>query len=144
MNIIIANDHAAVELKIAVMQHLTDNNVNVEDLGATDGEKADYPDKARELCQKVTAGGYDFGILLCGTGAGMCMTANKIRGIRAVLCSEPYTAPQSRSHNDANVLCIGARVVGEGMAKMIVDAFVATPFEGGRHSGRIAKIESSV
>ena len=141
MNIIIGNDHAAIDLKKDIISHLADmDNINATDCGAQDKQSLDYPDCAQNVCNKILSGAFEKGILLCGTGAGMCITANKIKGIRAVVCSDPYTAKLARAHNDANVLCIGARVVGNALAKIIVDAFLAEPFEGGRHAARVAKI----
>ena len=139
--IVIGNDHAAIELKKAILQYLQDKDgVCVEDCGANDSTKADYPDYAWDVCSKVLSGEFDRALLLCGTGAGMCMAANKVQGIRAVVCSDPYTAKLSREHNDANILCIGARVVGSELAKTIVDAFITAEFEGGRHQLRVDKI----
>ena len=138
MNIIIGNDHAAIDLKYDIINHLqAKSSVSVTDHVC---EGLEYPDYALDICNKVVSGEYDIGILLCGTGVGMCMAANKVRSIRAVVCSEPFTAQMARSHNDANVLCIGARVIGGGLAKIIVDAFLDEPFAGGRHAGRVAKI----
>jgi len=141
MRIIIGNDHTAVELKQEVLRHLAEKHgIAGADHGAQDRHGPEYPDYARDIADRLTSGEFDLGILLCGTGAGMCIAANKKRGIRAVVCSEPYTAQLSREHNDANVLCIGARVVGVELAKLIVDAFLAAEFEGGRHARRVAKI----
>lgn len=140
MKIVIGNDHGAVQLKYELAEHLRSRGIQVIDIGAAEGQKMDYPDSAYEVCTKVLVGDGDFGILLCGTGVGMSMSANKIHGIRAVVCSEPYSARLSRGHNNANILCIGARVVGPELAKMITDAFVDEKFEGGRHAERVAKI----
>ena len=119
-----------------LLQHLNEKNFFVSDIGSR-GEKENYPDYAFAAAEKIIAGEFDFAILLCGTGAGMCISANKVRGIRAVVCSEPYTARLSRQHNNAQILCLGARVVGAELAKEIVDAFLAAEFEGGRHSERV-------
>ena len=141
MKIIIGNDHTAVLLKQEILNHLAENHkISAADCGAQDGQGPDYPSCARELTGKIQSGEYALGILLCGTGAGMCIAANKMPGIRAVVCSEPYTAQMSRRHNNANILCIGTRVVGPELAKLIVDAFLAAKFEGGRHAERVAKI----
>lgn len=140
MKIAIGNDHAAINLKHEVIKYLKQKNITTYDFGVQEGQKVDYPDNATKVCSHILTKEYDYGILLCGTGVGMSIAANKIRGIRAVVCSEPYSAMQSRAHNDANVLCIGARVVGDELAKMIVDAFVGAAFEGGRHAQRVAKI----
>ena len=125
MHIAITNDHAAIALKKEIIAYVQQKTpaITVTDLGTSENEGIDYPDYARRVTAGVATGQYDYGILLCGTGAGMCMTANKQRGIRAVLCSEPYTAAMSRLHNNANVLCLGARVVGTELAKTIIDAF---------------------
>ena len=142
MKIAIGNDHAGILLKREIVGYLAgkEEDMSVTDYGAQDKPGLDYPDYAWEICNKVLNSGYVRGILLCGTGAGMCMAANKVCGIRAVVCSDPYTAQLARAHNDANVLCIGARVVGGELAKLIVDAFIEAPFEGGRHALRVAKI----
>jgi ribose 5-phosphate isomerase B len=139
MRIAISNDHAANELKESLVAHLTAKNIAVTDLFPM-LEKSDYPAYALAVADAVADGDYDFGILLCGTGAGMCMTANKVRGIRAVVCSEPYTARLSREHNNAQILCMGARVVGTELAKAIADAFLDANFEGGRHQPRVEMI----
>lgn len=149
MKVAIGNDHAAIQLKEDILNHLLgkktdeavkESKIKVGDFGARDKESMDYPDYAWEICNKVRSSEFNLGILICGTGAGMCIAANKIRGIRAVVCSDPYTAQLARAHNDANVLCIGSRVVGNELAKYIVDAFIKAPFEGGRHGKRVEKI----
>ena len=145
MKIAIANDHGAIDLKKELMVYLLNKDVNEETITITDlgvnAPPADYPDYAEKVAKTIIEGDHDLGILLCGTGAGMCMSANKIKGIRAVVCSEPYTARLSREHNDANILCMGARVVGSELAKMIVDAWLSAEFEtGGRHKARVDKI----
>ena len=140
MKIAIGNDHAATQLKDVFLGHLKDRDYVCVDFGVGEGQTADYPDIARDVCKMVSSGAFERGILLCGTGAGMCMAANKIRGIRAVVCSDVYTAQMARTHNDANILCIGARVVGSGLALSIADAFLDGEFEGGRHVGRVDKI----
>ena len=138
MKIAIGNDHAAIELKTHILEHLkTKPNISVTDLGAQDTNGADYPEYAYIVAKGITNGEYDFGLLLCGTGAGMCIGANKVSGIRAVVCSDTYTAHLSREHNDANVLCMGARVVGSELAKSILDEFLEAEFKGGRHQQRV-------
>ena len=137
--IAIGNDHAAISLKHDIIEYL-ENRGAIADLGAQDRQGLDYPDYALSVCKSVIDGESELGILLCGTGAGMCIAANKIRGIRAVVCSDPCTARFARVHNDANILCIGARIVGTELAKTIVDAFLSASFEGGRHEERVAKI----
>ena len=144
MKLAIGNDHTSIQLKASVLEHLKGRpDIIVTDLGAMeapDPEGRDYPDYALRIGQEVAAGTYDMGILLCGTGVGMCIAANKVSGIRAVVCSEPYSARLSREHNDANILCIGARVVGDELAKMILDAFLDAQHMGGRHALRVEKI----
>ena len=141
MKIAIGNDHAAPQLKLAVIEHLKGKGIECVDTGCGVEEKCDYPDAAKLVCDKVVNKECDLGILICGTGVGMSMAANKIKGIRAACCSEPFSARLTREHNDANVLCFGARVVGEGTALDLVDAFVDTKYSGDeRHEQRIAKI----
>ncbi|MGN1133533.1 MAG: ribose 5-phosphate isomerase B [Oscillospiraceae bacterium] len=138
MKIAIGNDHAAPELKLAVVEHLKAKGIETVDMGCAVGEKCDYPNAAGAVCEKVAGGECDLGILICGTGVGMSIAANKIKGIRAACCSEVFSARLTREHNNANVLCFGARVIGEGTAMDIVDAFVDTPFsEEERHQRRI-------
>ncbi|MDO4960307.1 MAG: ribose 5-phosphate isomerase B [Eubacteriales bacterium] len=142
MKIAIANDHAAVEMKDFIRDYLTELGHEVNDLGCFAGERADYPDYAKKVGLEVTAGNAELGILICGSGVGMSIAANKIKGIRAVCCSEPYSAKMSRMHNDANVLCFGARIVGPELAKMIVDEFLGASFLGERHAMRVDKIKA--
>ena len=143
MKIAIGNDHAAPELKLAVIEHLKEKGLECVDMGCGVGEKCDYPDAAELVCHKVAKKECDLGILICGTGVGMSIAANKIKGIRAACCSEPFSARLTREHNDANVLCFGARVIGEGTALDLVDAFVDTEYSGEkRHEKRIAKIKA--
>ena len=138
MKIAIGNDHAAPELKIAVIEHLKEKGVECVDMGCAVGERCDYPNAAKAVCEKVVSAECDLGILICGTGIGMSMAANKVKGIRAACCSEPFSARLTREHNNANILCFGARVVGEGTAMDLVDAFVDTPFSNDeRHIRRI-------
>ncbi len=133
--IAIASDHGGYALKIALMEHLAKRGVDFEDLGCN-GEPVDYPAYAEKLCQGVTAGQYERGILVCGTGIGMSIAANKIHGIRAALCADCYSAAMSREHNDANVLCLGGRTLGTELAKRIVDTYLDTPFSGAEHHVR--------
>lgn len=138
MKIAIGNDHAAPELKLAVIEHLKSKGIECIDMGCAVGEKCDYPNAAKAVCEKVTSGECDLGILICGTGVGMSIAANKVKGIRAACCSDYFSARLTREHNNANVLCFGARVVGEGTAMDLVDAFVDTPFSNEeRHQKRI-------
>jgi len=114
---------------------------DVVDMGTDSKESVDYPDIAKLVAHAVVRGEAERGILICGTGIGMAMAAGKVKGIRAARCSEPYSAEMSRRHNDANVLCFGARVIGSGMAEKIVEKWLSTPFDGGRHVRRVEKIE---
>ncbi|MDR1463830.1 MAG: ribose 5-phosphate isomerase B [Oscillospiraceae bacterium] len=138
-------DHAATALKEELKAYLEDRGLAVLDFGVFGDAKADYPISAYRVASAVAAGECERGILLCGTGVGISIAANKVRGIRACCCSEPYSARLSRQHNDANILCMGARVVGSELAKMILDAWLEAAFEGGRHQARvelIGKIEA--
>ena len=138
--IAIGSDHAAADLRKIVKEYLEAPELPYIDCG-TDESPSDYPVIAKEVCKKIQNGEADMGILLCGTGIGMCLTANKMKGIRAAVCSETYSAKFTRLHNDANVLCMGARVVASGLAKEILDAFLFTEFSGDdRHQRRIDMI----
>jgi ribose 5-phosphate isomerase B len=136
----VGNDHAGLSLKAAVVAHLIQSGHEVVDLGAQENVSCDYPDFALAVATRVAAG-EGMGILVCGTGQGMAMAANRIHGVRAAVCADSFSARATRLHNDANVLCLGERVVGVGVALGIVDAFVAAEFEGGRHQRRIAKFD---
>ncbi len=143
MKFYIATDHAGLDLKNYTAELLKAKGHEVVDLGPFTKERVDYPDFAVKVCNAVLADEADAdGILICGSGLGMSMTANRFAGIRAALCHDAYTATMARAHNDANVLCFGERVVGQGVAESIVDAWIAGAFEGGRHTGRVAKIEA--
>ena len=139
MKIAIGSDHTAVELKAGLIEHLK-GRYDIVDAGTDSNERMDYQNVAWKVTRLHGAGECDRGILLCGTGVGMSLAANAVQGIRAVVCSEPYTARMSRLHNDTNVLCMGARVIGHELAKMIADIWLDTPFEGGRHKVRIDAI----
>jgi ribose 5-phosphate isomerase B len=139
VKIAIGSDHAGYELKEYLTRELG-GQYEFVDVGTKGPESVDYPDYAREVAAKVTQGEVDFGILICGTGIGMSVAANKIRGVRAALAFDLYTAMQSRRHLDANILVLGNLVTGKGLATEIVKAWLATPFEGGRHERRIGKI----
>ena len=139
MKIAIGSDHAGYELKEYLL-HALGAEHDLIDAGTKSVESVDYPDFAVEVARLVTAGDVDFGILLCGTGIGMSVAANKVAGVRAALAFDLYTAMQSRRHVNANILVLGALVTGKGLALEIVKAWLATPFEGGRHERRIAKI----
>ncbi|MFO7942054.1 MAG: L-threonylcarbamoyladenylate synthase [Bacillota bacterium] len=136
----VACDHGGILLKEAISRTLRDMGIEVEDLGTNSEESVDYPDFAAAGARAVAEGRSDACILICGTGIGMAMTADKIRGIRAANCSDEYSASMARAHNDANVLTLGARVIGPGLAERLVQVFCTTPFEGGRHARRIGKI----
>ena len=141
--IIIGSDHAGYELKKSVIAHLKETNVEFVEAGCMDGESCDYPLVAKEVCEKITDGTVNKAILICGTGIGISMAANKIKGIRAALCTDAYTAKYTRLHNDANVLAVGERVVGPGLFIEIADAFINTPFSGDeRHIRRVNKIKA--
>lgn len=135
----IGSDHAGYALKCEVMKMLDDKGIAYIDCGCN-GERADYPDIAEKTCEKVTGGECEKAILICGTGIGISISANKIKGIRAALCQDYYTAKYTRLHNDANVLCMGGRVIGAGTAEEIVNVFLTTEFEGGRHAARVEKM----
>ena len=141
MKLYIATDHAAFCIKEDVKKILTDLGNEVIDLGPSDETRVDYPDFAHKLCEKVLEDEGSFGVLICGTGIGMSLAANKHQGIRAALCHDSYTAQMARAHNDANVLCFGQRVVGLGTIESICASWSAESFEGGRHATRVGKIE---
>ena len=135
--IVIGCDHAAPELKNIVRDHLIARGFDVLDVGVHTTDSCNYPDIAHALCEKIQSGEREMGILICGTGIGMSMAANKHRGIRAACCSDTFSARWTREHNDANVLCCGARGVGAGLALDLADAFVDAEFEGGKHQKRV-------
>lgn len=137
----LASDHAGLELKRTLLAALEQRGLAVRDLGTHTGDSCDYPDFAHTMARAIAAGEVGQGILVCGTGVGMSIAANRHAAVRAVVCSEPLSARMARQHNDANVLCLGARVIGAGTALDIVDAFLGASFEGGRHAGRVAKID---
>lgn len=137
MKIAIGNDHTAVEMKEAVMAHLLERGVEVLNLGTDSTESCDYPEYGEKVGRAVVSGEADLGIAICGTGVGISLAANKVKGIRACVCSEPYTAKLSRMHNDSNVLAFGARVIGIEMAKMITDEWLDAEYLGGRHQRRV-------
>jgi ribose 5-phosphate isomerase B len=141
--IVIASDHAGVEFKRQIVELIRVGGREVRDLGPADTSSVDYPDFAHAVAGAVAAGEADVGILICGTGIGMSVAANRHRGVRAALCHDAYTAEMARRHNDANVLCLGARVTGGGVAEQIVELFLDTPFEGGRHQRRVDLIETT-
>jgi ribose 5-phosphate isomerase B len=141
IRLVLACDHGGYPLKEELKHVLTAADMTVEDLGTNSGDSVDYPEFAHALCHAILAGDADLGVLVCGTGLGMSMAANRHRGIRAALCTDPYMARMAREHNDANVLCLGGRVVGPSLAAEIVQAFVQGRFGGDRHARRIGKID---
>ena len=134
--IAIGCDHAGVELKKTVISALSEKGFEFMDMG-TDGQPCDYPVIAKAVCEKVLSGECEKGILICGTGIGMSITANKIKGIRAALCADSFSARYTRLHNDSNVMCMGARTIGAGLASELAEIFLTTGFEGGRHQRRL-------
>ncbi len=141
MKFYIATDHAGFAIKEDVKKIVKDLGYEIEDLGTNSNERVDYPDFAHKLSRAVLNESGSFGILICGTGIGMSLAANKHKGIRAALCHDSYTAKMAREHNDANVLCFGQRVVGLGVIESIIKAWCESKFEGGRHAKRVEKIE---
>ena len=142
MKITIGSDHGAVELKDAVKKVLTGLKIEFDDVGTFGTDAVDYPDIAEKVCADVVSGKSERGIVLCGTGIGISIAANKIHGIRCALCNDVYSAKKSREHNDANVLALGGRVLGFGLTEEIVRAWFSADFEGGRHERRINKISA--
>jgi ribose 5-phosphate isomerase B len=140
--IVLACDHAGLPLKQELLAAIREMGREVEDLGTHDNASVDYPDYAHRVASLVTGGKHALGVLICGSGVGMAIAANRHTGVRAVVCSEPYSAAMSRRHNDANVLCLGARVVGPGLAREILEAFLGQSFEGGRHQRRVDKLDA--
>jgi len=139
--IAVASDHGGYRLKLTISDILREKGYEIEDLGTDSYESVDYPDFAHEIAEKIAAGSVKRAILICGTGIGMSITANRYRNVRAALCNDVYSAKMSRLHNDSNVLVLGGRVVGPGLAEDIVDMWLETKFEGGRHLKRLRKIE---
>ena len=140
--IAIGSDHGGFELKKKLMEHLSERGLEYKDFGTYSSASCDYPIYAKAVANAVASGECDRGIIICGTGIGVSITANKVRGIRAALCGDCFSAEATRQHNDANVLCMGARVVGEGLALKIADTFLDTPFSNDeRHIRRISMIE---
>ena len=140
MKIAVGSDHGGFALKEAVKKHLEAKGIEVEDFGCYSTESVDYAVYGAKVAHCVADGKADYGVLVCSTGIGISMAANKVKGIRAALCSDTHAAEMTRRHNDANALCMGGRVVGPGLACQLVDLFLNTPFEGGRHEKRIAKL----
>lgn len=140
--IVLSSDHAAISLRLAIAAHLAGKGHTVVDIGPTSPESTHYPAHGEAAARRVASGDCDLGIVLCGTGQGIMMAANKVRGIRCGVCSDTFSARMIRMHNDANMLSLGARVVGEGLALEIVDAFLGAEFEGGRHALRVRMIDA--
>jgi ribose 5-phosphate isomerase B len=138
--IAIGCDHVGYELKPQIIEHLKQKGFEVKDFGTNNSERCDYPVYGYKVAKAVAEGECERGILICGTGVGISLSANKVKGIRAVVCSDPYSAKLSREHNNTNILAFGARVVGLELAKMIVDCWLDAEFEGGRHQNRIDMI----
>ncbi len=142
INIAIGSDHAGFKLKEILINHLQDKGIKVKDFGTNSLDSVDYPDYAVSVSSSIISKECDFGILICGTGIGISIAANKVKGIRAALCHDGYTARMSRFHNDANIIAMGANVIGSEVAKDMVDIWLTSKFEGGRHERRINKIEN--
>ena len=139
--IAIGCDHVGFELKTHIIEHLQSKGYGIKDFGTHSTERTDYPLFAKAVADAVTKGECEKGILVCGTGVGISIAANKVKGVRAVVCSEPYSALLSRAHNDTNILALGARVVGRDLALMITDIWLGGEFEGGRHQRRVDMLE---
>ncbi len=138
--IAIGCDHGGYELKLAVIEHLKSKGYEVKDFGCSSSDSVDYPDYAYPVAKSVANGESEKGVLICGTGIGMSIAANKVKGIRCALCSDTFSAHATREHNDSNILALGARVVGLNLALDIIDTWLAAEFTGGRHANRIEKI----
>ena len=139
--IVIASDHGGFELKLKIKEYLLSQNYDVLDLGTDSNKSCDYPYFAKKLCAKILSGEFNKGILICGTGLGMSICANRFKGIRAACVSDTYSAKMSRSHNNSNVLCLGSRVLGAGLACDILDIWLNTSFEANRHQKRLDMID---
>ncbi len=142
MKIAIGCDHAGYSYKEAIKKHLVEKGFEITDFGCHSGESVDYPNQGKTVGEAVASGEYEKGVLICGTGIGISIAANKVKGIRAAVCGDCFSAKASRSHNDANVLALGERVIGLGHALMIVDIWFETKFEGGRHARRVDMISA--
>jgi ribose 5-phosphate isomerase B len=140
MKYYVASDHAGVAVKPLVVKLLQEKRHEALPRGPQTAVRGDYPDFAQKVAEAVASDTESHGVLICGTGIGMSIAANKVRGIRAAHCHDYYTAQMARAHNDANILCFGERVSGPGVIESMIDAFISTPFEGGRHAGRVEKI----
>lgn len=142
MKVVVGSDHGGFELKEVLKKHLEDKGFDVVDVGAYDTNSVDYPDIAVKACEKVTSGECSFGVLVCGTGIGISIAANKVKDIRCALVSNEYCAEMTKRHNNSNVLAFGGRVTGPDLAKNILDAYINAEFEGGRHQKRVDKISA--
>lgn len=142
MKIAIGNDHVAVGMKKHITEYLTAKGYEIVNLGTDSSERCDYPIYGKKVADAVAGGECELGILICGTGIGISLAANKVKGIRAAVCSDPYSARLTRQHNNANIIAFGARVIGEATAEMIVDEFLNAEYEGGRHQTRIDMISA--
>ncbi len=140
MLVAIGSDHGGFQLKEEIKKLLAEENIAFEDFGTHSAQSVDYPDIAQTVGEAVVSGQYTRGILICGTGIGISIAANKIKGIRAALCHDVFSAKMTREHNDTNILAMGERVIGPGLARMIVSTWLATEFVGGRHAARVEKI----
>lgn len=140
MKIALGSDHAGLSLKKIIIKHLEEKGIEIKDFGTYNEESCDYPDYAYKVANEVAQKNFDLGILVCGTGIGIGIAANKVKGIRAATCSDTFSAHASREHNNANIIALGERVVGPGLAIDIVDTFLGASFEGGRHEKRVNKI----
>ncbi len=140
MKIAIGCDHGGIELKLEIVKHLEERGFEIVDFGIKEYKSVNYPEIALPLAKAVAAKECERGILVCGTGIGMSMAANKVKGIRAAVCSDHFSAKYTRLHNDANILCLGGRVIGPGVANEMVDLFIDTEYEGGRHATRVQMI----
>ena len=142
MKIAVGNDHIGFALIAELLEYLETEKINFDHLGTSNTERMHYPDIAFNSSEAVSSGKYDQGILICGTGLGMSLAANQVKGIRAVVCNDPYSAKMAKSHNNANIICLGSRVIGIEMAKMILHNWFGTEFEGGRHNIRVEMINN--
>lgn len=133
-------DHGGLPLKKEILRHLEEKGLEYKDFGTNSPESCDYPDIVKPLCQAIQRGECDRGVIICGTGIGISMAANKMKGIRAALCHDSFSAEYTRRHNDSNIIAFGARVIGPGLALQLLDIFLNTPFEGGRHAIRVQKM----
>lgn len=138
----IGSDHGGFELKGHIVEHLKEKGIEVKDYGVYCEDSVDYPDCAKPVCEAILDGSAELGILICGTGIGISMAANKFHGIRAALCGDVFSAKMAKEHNNANIICLGGRVTGRELACMIVDTFLEAKFQGGRHQQRIDKIHA--